>query len=54
MADNGVAAGQAALVTDPALLAGMVVPGQALSGQAQLRSGEWPDTPPYPDALKLA
>ena len=22
--------------------------------QAQLRSGEWPDTPPYPDALKLA
>ena len=22
--------------------------------QAQLRSGDWPDTPPYPDALKLA
>ena len=22
--------------------------------QAQLRAGHWPDTPPYPDALRLA
>jgi alcohol dehydrogenase (cytochrome c) len=37
MADNGVAAGQVALVTEPATLARMRVPGQARSSQAQLR-----------------
>lgn len=37
LADNGVAAGQAPLVTEPALLARMSVPGQAVSSQAQLR-----------------
>jgi alcohol dehydrogenase (cytochrome c) len=37
VADNGVAAGQVALVTDPAALDRMKVPGQARSSQAQLR-----------------
>lgn len=56
MADNGVAAGQSVLQTEPAMLARMNVPGQALSGQAQLRTGgfgltpgvkvpEWPKRP---------
>jgi alcohol dehydrogenase (cytochrome c) len=37
LADNGVAAGQVALVTEPATLDRMKVPGQARSSQAQLR-----------------
>ncbi len=37
LADNGAAAGQVALVTEPEVLAKVTVPGQALSSQAQLR-----------------
>jgi alcohol dehydrogenase (cytochrome c) len=37
LADNGVAAGQVALVTEPATLDRIRVPGQARSNQAQLR-----------------
>ncbi|MEO8315719.1 MAG: PQQ-binding-like beta-propeller repeat protein [Pseudomonadota bacterium] len=37
MADNGVGAGQVTLVTEPATLERMKVPGQARSSQAQLR-----------------
>jgi len=39
MADNGVQPGDAALTLDPAVLASLKVPGQALSGQEQLRAG---------------
>jgi alcohol dehydrogenase (cytochrome c) len=39
MAQNGVAAGPVALSGDPAVLARMAVPGQALSGQEQARVG---------------
>lgn len=46
MADNGAAPGGTALVTDPAVLASMKVPGKALSGQEQLRAGGFMNVTP--------
>jgi PQQ-dependent dehydrogenase (methanol/ethanol family) len=46
MAENGATPGQAALDTDPAVLARMAVPGKALSGQEQLRVGGFMNVTP--------
>lgn len=46
MADNGAPAGQVALAADAAALAGMSVPGKALSGQEQLRAGGFMNVTP--------
>ena len=46
MADNGAAAGEVALVADPAALEKMVVPGKAVSGQQQLRAGGFMNVTP--------
>jgi len=57
MAENGATPGQGVLSGDPAQLATMVVPGQALSGQAQLRVGGFMNVTPgvrVPDWPKRA